>query len=132
VVVCLKRNANGLHRFQPIPLPPHHLLFDYSPEWFTFLLLTYTGCPRNELSIRAMNGKTAHENKTEHIEIRMTNSFRKSSEQQHAPVVMQKAHESSCNGANFRSRRTVVIQLSHCHHHLHAYTSGICHHTMQI
>jgi len=31
---------------QLMPLPPHHLLFQQNPEWFTFLLaLAYLGCP---------------------------------------------------------------------------------------
>jgi len=27
------------------PLPPRHLLHQQNPEWFTFLLLAYPGCP---------------------------------------------------------------------------------------
>jgi len=37
--------ANDLHMVQLMPLPPHHLLLQYNPEWFTFLVLTYPGCP---------------------------------------------------------------------------------------
>jgi len=28
-----------------MPLPPHHLLLHQNPEWFTFLVPIYQGCP---------------------------------------------------------------------------------------
>jgi len=28
-----------------MPLPPHHHLLQYDPEWFTFLVPAYPGCP---------------------------------------------------------------------------------------
>jgi len=34
-----------LHMVQLMPLPPHHLLLQYNPEWFTFLVPAYPGCP---------------------------------------------------------------------------------------
>jgi len=30
----LEQDTNGLHMVQQIPLPPHHLLHHYNPEWF--------------------------------------------------------------------------------------------------
>ena len=34
VVICLEWGATDLHMVQLMPLPPHHLLLHYSPEWF--------------------------------------------------------------------------------------------------
>jgi len=34
-----------LHVVQLMPLPPHHLLLQQNPEWFTFLVPAYPGCP---------------------------------------------------------------------------------------
>jgi len=34
-----------LHMFQLMPLPPHHLLLQQNPEWFTFLVMAYPSCP---------------------------------------------------------------------------------------
>jgi len=34
-----------LHVVQLIPLPPRHLLLQQNPEWFTFLVPAYPGCP---------------------------------------------------------------------------------------
>jgi len=34
-----------LHVVQLMPLPPHHLLLEQNPEWFTFLVPAYPGCP---------------------------------------------------------------------------------------
>jgi len=28
-----------------MPLPPHHLLLHQNPEWLTFLVPAYPGCP---------------------------------------------------------------------------------------
>ena len=45
VVICMERGANDLHMVQLMPLPPHHLLLQYNPEWFTFPVPAYAGCP---------------------------------------------------------------------------------------
>jgi len=45
MVICLKQGANDLHMVQLMPLPPRHLLLQQNPEWFTFLVLVYPGCP---------------------------------------------------------------------------------------
>jgi len=45
VVICLVQAANDLHIVQLMLLPPHHLLLQYNPEWFTFLVPAYVGCP---------------------------------------------------------------------------------------
>ena len=34
MVICLQRGANDLHMVQLMPLPPHHLLLHYNPDWF--------------------------------------------------------------------------------------------------
>jgi len=39
------QGASDLHMVQLMPLPPHHLLLQKNPEWFTFLVLAYPGCP---------------------------------------------------------------------------------------
>jgi len=44
MVICLEQGANDLHMVQLMPLPPHHLLLQYNPEWFTFLVLGYPDC----------------------------------------------------------------------------------------
>jgi len=44
VVICLRRCADDLRMFQLMPLPPH-LLLQYNPEQFTFLVPAYPGCP---------------------------------------------------------------------------------------
>jgi len=36
MVVCQEQGANDLHIVQRMPLPPHHFLLQYIPEWFTF------------------------------------------------------------------------------------------------
>jgi len=36
MVISLERGANDLHMVQLMPLPPHHLLLQWNPEWFTF------------------------------------------------------------------------------------------------
>jgi len=41
----LEQGANDLYMVQLMPLPPHHLLLQQNPEWFTFLMLAYPGCP---------------------------------------------------------------------------------------
>jgi len=40
MVICLEQGTNVLHMVQLMPLPPHHLLLQLNPEWFTFLVLT--------------------------------------------------------------------------------------------
>ena len=45
VIICLKRVADDLHMVQLMPLPSHHLLLQWSPEWFTFLVPAYLDCP---------------------------------------------------------------------------------------
>jgi len=45
MVICLEQGANDLDRDQLMPLPTHHLLLQYYPERFTFLVLAYQGCP---------------------------------------------------------------------------------------
>jgi len=42
-VIRLERGANDCHMVQL--MPPHHLLLKYKPEWFTFLVSAYPGCP---------------------------------------------------------------------------------------
>jgi len=46
VIICLEQGANDLHMVQLMPLPPHHLLLQQNPEWFTFLVPAYPGCPK--------------------------------------------------------------------------------------
>jgi len=43
--LSLEWGANYLHMVQLMPLPPHHLLLQYNPEWFTFLVPAFPGCP---------------------------------------------------------------------------------------
>jgi len=45
MLICLERGANDLHMVQLMPLPPHHLSLQQNPEWFTFLVPAYPGCP---------------------------------------------------------------------------------------
>jgi len=47
MVICLEQGTNDLHIIQLMPLPPHHLLLQRNPEWFTgtFLVTAYPGCP---------------------------------------------------------------------------------------
>ena len=45
VVICLERGADDLHMVHLMPLPPHHLLLQWNPELFTFLVPAYPGCP---------------------------------------------------------------------------------------
>jgi len=48
VVFFLKQGVNDLHMVQLMPLPPHHLLLHYNPEWFTFMVRVYPFCPWKE------------------------------------------------------------------------------------
>jgi len=48
MVIC-GVGANDLHMVQLMPLPLRHLLLQYNPEWFTFLVLAYPGCPETRL-----------------------------------------------------------------------------------
>jgi len=34
MVVCMERCANDLHIVQLMPLPGHHLLLHWNPDWF--------------------------------------------------------------------------------------------------
>jgi len=52
MVICLERGANDLHMVQLMPLPPQHVLLQYNPEWFTFMVRAYPGCPGK----RPLNG----------------------------------------------------------------------------
>ena len=45
MVICLERGANDLHMVQLKPLPPHRLCFIKIQNGFTFLVLSYPGCP---------------------------------------------------------------------------------------
>jgi len=36
--ICVEQGANDLHMVQLMPLPPHHLLLQQNPEWFTILV----------------------------------------------------------------------------------------------
>jgi len=44
VVIFLDCDANVLHVVQRMPLPPSSLASE-NPEWFTFLVPAYPGCP---------------------------------------------------------------------------------------
>jgi len=51
MVVCLERGADCLHMVQLMPLPSpksNHLLPHLNPDWFTFLVPAYPGCPGKE------------------------------------------------------------------------------------
>ena len=43
VVICVQRDANDMHMIQLMPLPPHHLLLYYNPDWFN---VSGAGLPR--------------------------------------------------------------------------------------
>ena len=43
MVICLEWGANDLHMVQLMPLPPHHLLLHWNPDWFH---LSAAGLPR--------------------------------------------------------------------------------------
>ena len=49
MVICLESGANDMHMVELMPLPPHHLLLQSNPEWFTFLVPAYPGCPGKRL-----------------------------------------------------------------------------------
>ena len=49
MVICLECDANDLHMVQLMLLPPYHLLLQYNPEWFTFLMPAYPGGPGKKL-----------------------------------------------------------------------------------
>jgi len=44
VVICLERGANDLHMVQLMPLPSHHLLLNYYPDWFNLSVVSCPGC----------------------------------------------------------------------------------------
>jgi len=52
MVIRLERGANDLHMVQLMPLPSHHHLLKQNPEWFTFLVPAYPGCPRRKAAKR--------------------------------------------------------------------------------
>jgi len=52
---------------------------------------------------------------------RQTEITRQSSSSWYSLVIVKKTHQSSGDSADFRPWSTVMIQLSHCHHHLHTY-----------
>jgi len=61
MITCLEQNANDLHMIQLMQLPPHCLLLQYSPEWFTFLVLVfYPGCPGKEAVKQVLLGPLQH------------------------------------------------------------------------
>ena len=43
--ICLEWGANDLRMVQLMPLVPCCLLLQWNPEWFTFLVPAYRGCP---------------------------------------------------------------------------------------
>jgi len=45
IVICLEQGANDFHMAHLMAMPPDHLLLQYNPEWFTFLVPAYPGCP---------------------------------------------------------------------------------------
>jgi len=45
MVICLDRGASDLYIVQLMPPPPHHRLLQKNPDWFTFLVPAYPGCP---------------------------------------------------------------------------------------
>jgi len=45
MVIYLEWGASDLHMVKLMLLPPHHLLLQQNPEWFTFLGPIYPGCP---------------------------------------------------------------------------------------
>jgi len=50
IVICLERGADYLHMIQLMPLhpKPRHLLPHLNPDFFTFLVSAYPGCPGKE------------------------------------------------------------------------------------
>jgi len=48
MVICLERGVNDLHMVQLMPLPPHRLLLQKNPAWYTFLVPAYRGCPEEK------------------------------------------------------------------------------------
>jgi len=50
MVICLERGASDLHMVQLMSLPPHHLLLQENPKWFTvksrMVHLSGAGLPR--------------------------------------------------------------------------------------
>jgi len=49
-----------LHMVQLMPQPPHHLLLQQNPEWFTFLVPAYPGCC-GKRSLNGCSGRTPPE-----------------------------------------------------------------------
>jgi len=45
MVTRMERGANELHMVQLMPLPPHHLLLNWNPEWFNLLVPAYPDFP---------------------------------------------------------------------------------------
>jgi len=44
---------------QLMPLPPHHLLLQQNPEWFTFLVPGYPGCWKKAVKWMYLSFSTA-------------------------------------------------------------------------
>jgi len=66
MIICLEQGANNLHLVQLMPLSSIISCFTriQKPEWFTFLVLAYPGCPGKEaikwmfLSLLLLSGMT--------------------------------------------------------------------------
>jgi len=48
MAICLECGVDDFHLVQLMTLPPHYLLLHKNPEWLTFLVPAYTGCPGKE------------------------------------------------------------------------------------
>jgi len=62
---------------------------------------------------------------------RQTEITRQSSSSWYSLVIVKKTHQSSGDSADFRPRSTVMIQLSHCHHHLQTHIHTYIIHTQR-
>jgi len=56
MVICLEQGAYYFHMVELMSLPPHHLLLQENPEWFTFLVPAYPGLTQVVLEKRPLNG----------------------------------------------------------------------------
>jgi len=66
VVMCQTQSAYDLHKVHLKPLPPRHLLYHQNPEWLTFLVSAYRGCPKKRHQMGA-RGSMVYQQKVFHI-----------------------------------------------------------------